>query len=158
MLQDGYETDHVLQLDTNLDDLTAEVLAFASERLRENGALDVWITPILMKKNRPAHTLSVLCEKEAAPRLADILFAETTAFGLRITEVTRLKLRRDFIAVETRFGQIKVKLGFRGDVAVQISPEFESCKKAAANHQVPVREVFEAATSAARAHLGNLVG
>ena len=87
----GYETDSVTCLETNLDDCAPEILGAAMEKLLAAGALDVWFTPIQMKKHRPAVMLSVMCEESAAGELADLIFRETTAFGLRRHEVTRLK-------------------------------------------------------------------
>lgn len=150
MLPQGYESDHVLQLETNLDDISPEVVGHVLELLLAAGALDVWITPVQMKKQRPGMLLGVLCEKELLECLCDLLFAETTAFGLRISEVTRLKLRRDFISVDTSFGMITVKRGFRGHTLLQVAPEYESCKAAALRTGRPLHEVFTAARNAAR--------
>src|SRR5688572_17612376 len=106
----GYETDTVALLETNLDDCPAELLGAVMEKLLAAGALDVWFTPIQMKKNRPGVMLSALCEEGETPRLADIIFAETSAFGLRMGKVMRLKLARRFETVRTEYGQIIVKL------------------------------------------------
>src|SRR5437588_12100587 len=97
----GYETDTVTRLETNLDDCPPEILGAAMEKLFAAGALDVWFTPIQMKKHRPAVMLSVLCDEAAADRLADLIFRETTAFGLRRDTVTRLKLERRFQTIAT---------------------------------------------------------
>lgn len=150
MLPKGYESDQVLQLETNLDDISPEVVGHVTELLLAAGALDVWITPIQMKKQRPGMLLALLCEKGLLECLTELLFAETTAFGLRISEVTRLKLRRDFVSVDTSFGPITVKRGFRGDMLLQVAPEYESCKAAATRSSRPLHEVFTAARDAAR--------
>jgi uncharacterized protein (DUF111 family) len=150
MLPKGYESDQVLQLETNLDDISPELVGHVTELLLAAGALDVWVTPIQMKKQRPGMLLGLLCEKGLLECLASLLFAETTAFGLRISEVTRMKLRRDFVSVNTPFGPITVKRGFRGDTLLQIAPEYESCKAAAARASRPLHEVFSAARDAAR--------
>ena len=150
-LPPGYLTDSVLQLETNLDDCTAETLGYAAEKLRAAGALDVWITPIQMKKNRPAHLLALLCERAELDALVEILFRETSAFGLRIQPVTRLKLQRDFIDVPTPFGPVTVKRGFRDTDLVQLAPEYESCRVLAEQHGIPLKAVYEAAYQAAQA-------
>src|SRR3954453_15227505 len=106
----GYETDRVTRLETNLDDTSPEILGAAMDKLLAGGALDVWFTPIHMKKNRPAVMLSVLCEATLVQNLTDILFQETSAFGLRIEEIVRLKLDRHFEKVATEFGEVTVKL------------------------------------------------
>jgi uncharacterized protein (DUF111 family) len=124
----GYEQDRVVQIETNLDDLSPELVGHVSGLLLGAGALDVWVTPVQMKKQRPGMLLSVLAEEAAVQGLADLIFVHTSAFGLRMSEVTRWKLRRDFVEVETPFGAVTVKRGFKGDELLQIAPEFESCK------------------------------
>ena len=141
----GYETDTVTKLETNLDDCPGEILGAALEKLFTAGVLDAWFTPIQMKKHRPAVMLSVLCEEAAVQAIADLIFAETTAFGLRVEKVMRLKLARRWEEVATPYGPVKVKLGFKGDMVLQRSPEFESCRAAAEKAGVPVREVYAAA-------------
>lgn len=141
----GYETDTVTQLETNLDDLSPELTGAVVDGLFAAGALDVFLTPIQMKKNRPGVLLSVLCENADVGRLADILFAETTAFGLRIAETRRLKLERRFETVRTQFGDITIKLGLRNGQVIQAAPEFESCRAAAEKTGAPLRAVFGAA-------------
>lgn len=150
MLPEGYESDQVLQLETNLDDISPELVGHVTEVLLAAGALDVWVSPVQMKKQRPGMLLGLLCEKALLECLTELLFAETTAFGLRISEVTRLKLRRDFVSVHTPFGPITVKRGFRGHTLLQVAPEYESCKAAAAKASRPLHEVFTAARDAAR--------
>ena len=141
----GYETDTVTKRETNLDDCPAEVLGAVMEKLFADGALDVWFTPIQMKKHRPATMLSVLCEPAVVDKMAGILFSETTAFGLRVESVVRLKLARRFVQVETIYGPVKVKLGMQGERIIQFAPEFESCRALAAQANVPLKEVFAAA-------------
>jgi len=154
----GYDTDTVTRIETNLDDVTAEILGAVMEKLFAAGALDVWFTPVQMKKNRPGVMLSALCGEETASRLADIIFAETTAFGLRVEKIQRLKLARRFETVNTRHGDVTVKLGLKGDRILQIAPEFESCRAVADKAGVTIREVHLAATEAARVAAGNRQG
>ena len=141
----SYETDTVTRLETNLDDLSPELTGAVMAQLFTAGALDVWFTPIQMKKNRPGVMLSVLCEETAAAALADIIFAETSAFGLRVEKIVRLKLARRFTTVATPYGEVTVKLGLKGDRIVQRAPEFESCRAVAEKSGVPLREVYAAA-------------
>src|SRR6266511_623673 len=122
----GFETDEVFRLETNLDDCTAELLGVVMERLFAAGALDVWFTPIQMKKNRPAVMLSALCEEATRDTLAEIILTETTAFGIRMDRVRRLKLARRMTTVSTEFGEISIKLGLKGSQVVQATPKFES--------------------------------
>lgn len=144
----GYESDIVTRLETNLDDLSPEITGVVMERLFAAGALDVFFTAIHMKKNRPGVMLTVLCEESRAESLADIIFTETSAFGLRMEKIARLKLARRFVTVTTSFGDIVVKLGMKGDAVLQAAPEFESCRAASAKCGQPLRKVYEAATHA----------
>lgn len=144
----GYETDTVIRLETNLDDCTGEVLGAVMEQLFAAGALDVWLTPIQMKKHRPAVMLSALCEPGGEDGLIDLIFRETTAFGLRKETITRVKLSRRFETVPTEFGEVTVKLGLRGETVVQVAPEFESCRKLAEASGQPLRAIYEAASAA----------
>ena len=146
----GYDTDTVIRLETNLDDCPAEILGAAMEKLLAAGALDVWFAPIQMKKHRPAVQLSVLCDDVTEAALTELIFRETTAFGLRRETITRVKLRRRFETVATEFGEITVKLGLKGDEVLQVAPEFASCRAAAEKSGQPVRVVFDAARAAWR--------
>jgi len=141
----GYETDTVTRLETNLDDSSPEILGATMEKLLAAGALDVWFTPIHMKKNRPGVILSVLCEAPLVEPLADIIFRETSAFGLRTEQIVRLKLERRFETIATRFGDITLKLGLKNGQVVQAAPEFESCRAASEKSGQPLRAVYEAA-------------
>ena len=146
---DRYLTDTVTQIETNLDDLSPEVVGATLEKLFAAGALDAFFTPAQMKKNRPGILLTVLCEPAAVERVADIIFRETTAFGLRLSEKRRLKLDRRFETVPTAYGDIQVKLGFDlHGTPLQASPEYESCRAAAERTGVALREVYAAATAA----------
>jgi uncharacterized protein (DUF111 family) len=147
-LPSGYETDTVVRLETNLDDLSPEISGAVMDRLFEVGALDVWFTPVYMKKNRPGIMLSVLCEEAACASVVDLVLTETSAFGLRIDTIARVKLGRRFEIVSTEFGEITVKLGLKGDRVVQAAPEFESCRQASARAGKPLRNVYDAAQRA----------
>lgn len=146
----SYETDTVTKLETNLDDLSPEITGAVMAQLFAAGALDVWLTPIQMKKNRPGVMLSVLCEESTVAALTDLIFAETSAFGLRMEKVVRLKLARRFAQVSTEFGEVTVKLGLKGERVVQVAPEFESCRAVAEKAGVPLRAVYAAAIAAQR--------
>jgi hypothetical protein len=149
-LPEGYERDEVIRIEANLDDLSPEITGVTVERLLAAGALDVWLTPIQMKKSRPGVLLSVLCEEADVSRLSDLLFTETSTFGVRIERLIRLKLERRFREVQTPFGPVTVKEGLRRGEVIQHAPEFESCRQAAERAGVAVRVVYEAALLAAR--------
>jgi len=140
-----WETDRIAVLETNLDDISGEVLGNFVERALAAGALDVFHTPIQMKKNRPGVLLTVLCAEADADKFSEMMLRETSAFGVRRTMAERRKLRREFKTVKTKFGNVTVKLGTLNGAVVQAAPEFESCRKLAAQKQVPLRQVYEAA-------------
>lgn len=148
MKEAGYETDTVIRLETNLDDCPSEIIGAVMEQLLAAGALDVWFTPIQMKKQRPGILLSALGAPSVAVRLTEIIFRETTAFGLRREEIVRLKLGRRFETVQTEFGEVVVKLGLKGEEIVQVAPEFESCRALSERTGRPLREVYAAAQRA----------
>jgi len=141
----GEESDEVIELRTNLDDTSPEVIAACVESLLSAGALDCFLTPIQMKKGRPGTLLTVLATPEDADAFAEKILRETTAFGVRRQSCPRMKLRREFRTVETEFGSVTVKLGFLGDDRVQASPEYESCRQVAEASGAPLRLVIEAA-------------
>jgi uncharacterized protein (TIGR00299 family) protein len=142
------ETDRVWVLETNLDDLPAEVIGYCYERLLASGALDVWSTPVVMKKNRPGVMLSVLAPEAVLPQLQTILFRETTTFGIRRYPVNRVKLHRRPCTVTTAWGPVQGKLGWLDGEAPLFSPEFEDCTRVAREHGVPLRSVYAAAQRA----------
>jgi len=143
-----WETDVIAVLETNLDDTNPEMLGHFVGTALAAGALDVFYTPIQMKKNRPGVLLTVLCVESEADKFSEMILCETGAFGVRRTVAERRKLRREFIEVKTPFGKITVKLGKFNEKAVHAAPEFESCKKLAARAKVPLKRVYEAANRA----------
>ena len=145
-----WETDTIAALQTNLDDISSEILGRFLEQAMAAGALDVFYTPIQMKKNRPGVLLTLLCAEAEAERFSEMILRETSAFGVRRNTAERRKLRREVVSVKTAFGEVKVKIGRLNGTVVQIAPEFESCKEIAAFAQAPLKQVYEAATQAAR--------
>jgi uncharacterized protein (TIGR00299 family) protein len=139
------ETDTVSVVETNLDDMSPEQLPFLVERLLEDGALDVTLTPLLMKKGRPGHLLRVLARSSDRERLARRVLLESTAIGVRCYEASRLKLPRTSKTVQTRFGRVRVKMTYGPDSQVSASPEYESCRRVALRHDVPIAQVYREA-------------
>jgi len=139
------EVDEVRIIEANIDDLNPEFYEVAMERLFAEGALDVYLTPVQMKKSRPGTLVTVLCAPQAAERLAEVLFAETSTIGVRIAEARRLCLRRTVEAVETPYGRIRIKVSRRDNQVKNAAPEYEDCKAAATAHSVPVKMVYAAA-------------
>jgi uncharacterized protein (DUF111 family) len=146
---DDRTPDRIAVLETNLDDVSPQVLGDVMDKALSAGALDVFHTPIQMKKNRPGVMLSVLCAPQDAERLSRLLLTNTTAFGVRRLDAQRLKLDREIVKLKTPFGPVEVKLGRLDGKVVSASPEFESCKRAAAKAKVPVRRVLTAALAKA---------
>ena len=140
-----WETDTIAVLETNLDDINAELLGAFVEKAMGVGALDVFHTSVQMKKNRPGVLLTVLCPSSEADTFCELILRETTAFGVRRTVAERRKLRRELAKVKTEFGHVTVKLGRLAGRVIQASPEFESCRQVAERARVTVREVYEAA-------------
>lgn len=138
------EASSVAVLEANIDDATPQVLGFAMERLLEAGALDVTLTPIYMKKNRPATMLSVISKLETQEQLAAILFSETPTLGIRIHQAERRVLARNVTTVETPYGTVRVKYSDSGS----FNPEYEDCRKAAHEHNVALRAVVAEANAA----------
>jgi uncharacterized protein (TIGR00299 family) protein len=138
-----WETDKTAVLETNLDDCSGEMLGAFVETALKAGALDVFHTPVQMKKNRPGVLLTVLCAEADADRFCELVLRETTAFGVRKTIAERRKLRREFAAVKTPFGKVTVKIGRLGGKVVQVAPEFESARQIATKAGVPVKQIFE---------------
>jgi uncharacterized protein (TIGR00299 family) protein len=152
-LQPPEESDQIWVLETNLDDLPAEVIGYCYDRLLEAGALDVFSTPILMKKNRPGVLLGVLTTEADRATLEEILFRETATFGVRRYPVSRAKLRRRAHAVETPWGPVQGKLGWADGRPPVFSPEYEDCARVAREHGVALREVL---FQARRAYVGTV--
>ncbi len=145
-----YEEDEVILIETNIDDMNPEFFGYTSEKLFEKGALDVFTTPIFMKKNRPGTLLSVLISSDKLDEMLSIIFAETTSLGIRLQRLERRKLPRELLTVETPFGSVRVKVIRVGEEIRNISPEYEDCKEIAAKQGVPLRKVYEDAEAAAK--------
>jgi uncharacterized protein (TIGR00299 family) protein len=135
-------------LETNLDDISPQVLGFVIEQAFTKNALDCWFTPIQMKKNRPAVMISILCRNEDKETLSDLLYSETTTLGLRVRRVDRECLSREIVKVSTSFGDLNVKIARRDGFVVNAMPEYEDVRQLAIEHNVPFRVVSDAALSA----------
>jgi hypothetical protein len=138
------EIDTVVVLETNLDDTTPEIIGFATERLFAAGALDVFVIQGQMKKGRPGFMVSVICEPAKVAALEAVLFRETATFGIRRHTAERSKLQREAVTVETPWGPVKAKRGWRSDGFEVITPEYDDCARVAREHGIPLRDVFAA--------------
>ena len=144
----GDET--LLMVETNLDDVSPQVLGHLMELASQRGALDCFFTPAQMKKNRPGVLVSILCHPSQKDSMHELLFEETPTLGVRSYEVRRRALEREFVTVETEFGTIAVKVARSGGRLVGATPEYEECRAAALKHGVALRVVQEAAGAAFR--------
>jgi uncharacterized protein (TIGR00299 family) protein len=147
---DGHPGEQAWMVETNLDDISGELIGHTITRLWEAGALDVSTTAIQMKKNRPGVTLSVLCQADQIAAIEAILFRETTTLGVRRWLVQRHKLRREGKSVETPWGQVEGMVAWLNADTTRFSPEFESCRRLAEQHGVALKAVYEAAQAAYR--------
>jgi uncharacterized protein (TIGR00299 family) protein len=138
-------------LEANLDDLNPQVFGYVMDRLFEEGALDVFGMPIQMKKNRPGSLLTVLCKPEDASKLTQLIFAETTTLGIRRREETRQTLARRWESVGTPWGDVRIKIASMNGTVTNYAPEYEDCRRIAAEHHVPLKTVMQ---EASRAYLG----
>lgn len=142
------ERERLMMLETNIDDLSGQVTGHMMDRAFALGALDCFFTPAQMKKNRPAVLVSILCRPNDAEALRSLLFRETTTLGIRSYEAERHALRREFVKVETEFGEIDVKVAYFNGEVRSGEPEFEQCRRAAESAGVSVRAVEAAARRA----------
>jgi uncharacterized protein (TIGR00299 family) protein len=148
-LMDGYVHDEALLIETNIDDMNPEFYNYIMDKLFSQGALDVFLTPIQMKKNRPAQMFSIIVYEQNLKEILEVLFSESTTLGVRIKEVKRLKLTQANFIAETKYGKIKVKVGiFKEDIKT-IAPEYQDCQKIAQQYQVPLKEIYEEAKKVA---------
>ncbi|MFA4829558.1 MAG: nickel pincer cofactor biosynthesis protein LarC [Thermodesulfovibrionales bacterium] len=141
-------------IETNIDDMNPQVYEYVMERLFKAGALDVYLTQVIMKKGRPGIKLSVLCNDSDKEKMMKIMFEETTTIGLRFYSAGRKTLDREIQKLNTKFGKINLKLSKLGDKTVRITPEYEDCKRLAKKLNLPLLEVIKSASSAHRKEPG----
>lgn len=135
-------------LEANLDDLNPQVFGYVMDRLLEEGALDVFGIPVQMKKNRPGTLLTLLCKPEDADKLIELLFTETTTLGVRRRDESRQTLARRWESVRTEWGEVRIKIASMNGTVTNYAPEYEDCRRIAAQHHVPLKTVMQEATRA----------
>ena len=135
-------------LEVNLDDMNPQIYGYFLEKALAAGALDIFATPVQMKKNRPGMLITVLCAPADEGKFQEMLFAETTTLGVRSTLAQRRILPREWVKVSTRFGEVRMKVARVNGLVRQVSPEFEDCRKLAEEKKVPLQEVLDAALRA----------
>jgi uncharacterized protein (DUF111 family) len=140
----------MVQIETNIDDMNPQLFGHVMSRLFTAGALDVFFTPIQMKKNRPATMLSVIARRSDEPTLARLILEETTTFGMRVHPITRYEAQRAFQTVETEFGELPVKLKILEGGVVQAAPEYDACLRLSEEKGVPLFHVYAAGLEAGK--------
>ena len=136
------ENQKIVVMETNIDDCSGEILGYTEEQLFQNGALDVFYTPIFMKKNRPAYRLTVVCKEPDIQKLQNIIFKETTTIGIRYRYEYRTELERELITVDTKYGKLKAKKVVNNG-ETYIYPEYESMKELAQKNDIPLKELYK---------------
>ena len=139
--EEDVRVEQAVMLECNIDDMNPEWFSHVNELLFEAGAADVFLVPVIMKKSRPAHVLSVLCATDAVDRLKKLILTETSTIGIREYPVTKSMLRREVRVVRTRFGDVNVKCSYYGGRLVNEKPEFEQCRQLAREHKISLEEV-----------------
>jgi len=136
----------ITALEANLDDLNPQVYGYVMDRLFEEGALDAFGVPVQMKKNRPGTLLTVLCKPEDAGKLTELIFTETTTLGVRRRDEVRATLARRWEKVSTQWGEVRIKIASMNGTVTNYAPEYEDCRRIAAEHRVPLKNVMQEAT------------
>ncbi len=145
----GCKVETLIMLETNIDDLNPEIYAYVMEKLFAEGALDVFMAPIQMKKNRPATQFSVLCREKDAAKIREILFMETSTLGIRETTIRRHSLERNTQKVETPWGEVNIKIAHLPNGELKVAPEYEDCRRLAQQHDIALMNVYNSIIKAA---------
>ncbi|MFZ3072744.1 MAG: nickel pincer cofactor biosynthesis protein LarC [Thermodesulfobacteriota bacterium] len=140
---DGKEDSSVIVIETNIDDMTPQAVAYLAERLLKEGALDAFITPVQMKKARPGFLLTVLADEKKKDWLMEIIFRESTTIGVRHYRAARTCLERKMVRVKTPLGSVRVKVSTLGNETINVRPEYEDCKKIAEKKKLPLMKVMD---------------
>ena len=137
------DEEKINMIETNIDNMNPEIYPYVVERLMENGALDAYLTSIIMKKGRPAIKLTVLCDIENTDKLCNIIFDETTTLGVRIYQALKKKLDREIKTVKTKYGNARVKISKLNNEVKNAMPEYEDCVKIARNKKIPLKKIYD---------------
>jgi len=141
--EDDCDREEAVIIESNIDDMNPEMFDFVIDALLKAGAHDVFLTPVIMKKSRPATTLSVLCNAEDESVIQELLFTQTSTFGTRKYVVEKTMLKRDFTEVATEYGSVRVKNAYFRGKKIKSKPEYEDCRRLAEKHGVSILEIYE---------------
>lgn len=139
--------DKMVKLEVNLDDMNPEFYGYILDNLFELGVNDAYIVQVIMKKNRPGQVLNILCTEQIKDSVISFLFKETTTLGVRYTPYIVHRLEREFIKVNTEWGEAIIKVGYHQGVIVQIAPEYDKCIEIAKKYDVPLKLVYDSIKS-----------
>ena len=137
------EEEFIYEISANIDDMSCEIYSYLFEKILSEGALDVYAQSIYMKKNRPAYKISILVEEMNLHKFTNILLLESSTFGVRYSKYNRVKLHRKFVDIPTKYGPIKVKLGYYNDKLIKVKPEYDQCKNIAFKFNIPIKEIYD---------------
>lgn len=140
---DGYESDQTAVIETTIDDMNPQIFDHLMDEAFRMGALDIFLTPVQMKKNRSGTLVTVLCEPGMLHSLADLIFRQTTTIGLRWRIENRLKTARAILTVETPYGRVDCKAAFSGKELINLTPEYDACKRIAVQKRIPLKQIME---------------
>ncbi len=129
-------------IETNIDDMSPQIYEYLMERLLKSGARDVYLTPVIMKKGRPANKLTVIADSNKREVLSEIIFSETTTIGLRYHEMSRETIKREIKKINTEYGEVKIKIASKNNKIINVSPEYEDCRKIAKKYTLPLKKVI----------------
>jgi uncharacterized protein (TIGR00299 family) protein len=144
------ETDQVAVIETDIDDMNPQIYDYVIAKVLEMGAMDIWLTPVQMKKNRPGTLLTIICDSHAVAKFASFLLQETTTIGMRWRIENRFKARRQIKELDTRFGPVRFKFALLGNETVNIMPEYEDCKRVALESKIPLKDIMTELNSLGR--------
>ncbi len=154
----GYEVERMAVIETSIDDMNPQIYEHLMERALEMGAMDIFLSPLQMKKNRPGTLVTIICAPDRVAEFSDFLIRETTTIGLRWRVENRIKARRDFEGIDTEFGMVKLKIARKGKTMINLTPEYEDCKRLAREKNVPLKSVMAAAWASAASIYGRELG
>jgi hypothetical protein len=140
---DKFNYDTIALIETNIDDMNPESYGVLIDKLYLNSALEVYITPTIMKKSRPAQILSVLCEIDNKDKLIELILRETPSIGIRENTINRTKLKRKIVSVNTLYGDVRIKLGYIGDRLVKAKPEYDDCYNISIKYNIPYDSIVK---------------
>jgi hypothetical protein len=144
----GYETEHMAVIETGIDDMNPQIYDYIIQKVLDMGAMDIFLSPVQMKKNRPGTMVTAICPPDLVEKVSDFLIRETTTIGLRWRVDNRIKAHRTIEEVRTKYGPIKYKAARSGTETVNLSPEYDDCKRVAIEKKVPIKDVMEEVRSA----------